>query len=103
MNFKKKIKETIIKKIDKFVIDYLTVERSRNKRKFIWKTKQFREITQIMIPRCFFTLFIVVMCWKIHERIKIIKKSTMIPYESVSLRKEKVDKEKKVNIKINIY
>lgn len=96
MNFHKKIFNYIVKRIDKFVIENLTVERSRNRKKFIWKTKQYREITQIYIPRCFFTLFIVIMCWKIHERVKILKKSSMVPYESVSVRKEKINKEQQV-------
>lgn len=102
MNFKKKFVDYILKKVDKFVLDYLTVERSRNRRKFIWKTKHFRDLTQIYIPRGFFTFFIVVMCWKIHERIRVIKKSTMVPYESISVRKEKIDKENKVNAIVKI-
>jgi len=97
MNIKKKLADYLIKKLDKFVINHLTVERSKNRRKFIWKTKQFRDISQIYIPRCLFTLFIVVMCWKIHERVKVIKKSSMIPYESISIRKEKINKDNKVN------
>ena len=96
MNLKNKIVKSLQKRIDKIFIDNLTVERGKNKRKYLWKTQQFREITQIYIPRTCFTLFVIVMCWKIHERVKVVKKSSMVPYTSVSVRKEKIQKEKKV-------
>jgi hypothetical protein len=91
----KKIGNFLVFKFDTFVIKYLTVERGRNKRKWIWKTKQFREITQIYIPRCIFIGFIVIMCWKIHEKVKDNTKSELY-YESKSIRQLKVEKETKV-------
>jgi hypothetical protein len=96
MNLKNKILNILLKRFNKFIIDNLTVERSKNRRKYIWKTQHFREVTQIYIPRTFFTLFVVIMCWKIHEKVKMVKKSSMVPYFTVSHRQEKINKDKKV-------
>ncbi len=85
----------LIKKIDHLVIKYLTVERGRNRRKWIWKTQKFRELTQLYIPRCLFISFGVLICWKIHEKIKFFKKGELY-YEAKSLREEKVEQEMKV-------
>lgn len=95
MKFLKKLGNSLLTKFDSFVIKYLTVERGPNKRKWIWKTKQFREITQMYIPRTIYIVFVVIICWKINEKIKLLKKSELY-YESKSVRQEKNEIEKKV-------
>ena len=91
----KKIGNFLIYKFDLFVIKYLTVERGQNKRKWIWKTKQFKEITQMYIPRTIFIIFVVIMCWKINEKIKELKKSELY-YDSKSIRQVTNEIESKV-------
>jgi hypothetical protein len=95
--FHKKISNFLISKIDYFVIKYLTVERGRNRRKYIWKTKNFREITQLHIPRLLFVGFGVVMCWKINEKVKSLHPNNEIQYTTKSKREESIEKEEKVN------
>jgi hypothetical protein len=95
----KKFSNFLISKFDYFVIKYLTVERGRNRRKFIWKTKNFQEITQLHIPRIIFIGFVVVMCWKIHNKVKI--SSDKIPYKAISKREEIIENEEKVKLKIS--
>jgi hypothetical protein len=95
MSLLNKLSKIILTKVDAFVIKYLTVERGRNKRKWIWKTRQFRDITQLYIPRGIFTIFVVIICWKINERIKVFKKGELY-YNSKSLRQAKVEHEMKV-------
>lgn len=92
---KNKIKKYLIFKINKFIIDKLTVEAGRNKRKFIWKTKNFREVTQLHIPRLIFLSFVIYMCWSINEKIKNIKKEKHSSYTSISHREEKALKDKR--------
>ena len=93
----KKFTNFLISQFDFLVIKFLTVERGRNRRKFIWKTKNFREITQLHIPRIMFIGFVVVMCWKIHNKVKI--SSNSIPYKTKSKREEVIEKEEKVKLK----
>jgi hypothetical protein len=95
MSLLNKISKLIIRKVDDFVIKYLTVERARDKRKWIWKTRQFRDTTQLYIPRGIFTIFVVIICWKINERIKVFKQGELY-YNSKSLRQIKVEDEMKV-------
>ncbi len=83
-----------LNKIDHLVIKYLTVERGRNKRKWIWKTQNFREISQLHFPRLLFTGFVVVMCWKIHNKVKDQKND--YPYKAKSIREEQIEKQEKV-------
>jgi hypothetical protein len=92
----KQIKKYLILKIDELVLDYLTVERGLNKRKYIWKTKNFRDITQLHIPRLIFIGFVVVMLWKINDKIKTLKSEHHQPYHSKSIREEKIGEERKV-------
>jgi hypothetical protein len=94
MTFLNKISRIVIKRIDEFVIKYFTVERGKNKRKWIWKTKDFREATQIYLPRCLFVAFVVIMSWKIQDRVKYLKKGSMY-YEAKSKREERVEEESK--------
>src|SRR5690348_15301673 len=89
------IKDKIIKKIDNFVFKYLTVERGINKRKYIWKTKNFREVTQLYIPRLIFIGFVVIMCWKINVNVNKLKKNDT-SYTAKSRREERVEVEEKV-------
>jgi hypothetical protein len=96
MSILKIIANKIIKHFDFLVLKHLTVERGRNKRKWIWKTKNFKEVTQIYIPRALYIGFVVYMCWKIHDRVKGLKKGEMY-YEAKSRREEKVEAETKVN------
>jgi hypothetical protein len=84
-----------VKKIDNFVINNLTVERGKNKRKFIWKTKNFREITQLYIPKLIFIGFVVIMCWKINDKVVKLKNKEG-NYKAKSRRQEKVEEEEKV-------
>ena len=94
MSIYKKITNFLVFKFDHFVIKYLTVERGKNKRKFIWQTQDFKEITQLHIPRIIFIGFVVVMCWKIHNKVTLHDRE--IPYKSKSKREEKLEKEDKV-------
>lgn len=88
----------IIKKIDNFVINNLTVERGRNKRKYIWKTHNFKEITLIYIPKLAYISFVVFMCWKINEKVKnITGNNNMSVYTAKSRREERVEEEKEVS------
>jgi hypothetical protein len=95
MSFFSKISKHFLKKTDEIVIKYLTVERGRNKRKWIWNTKNFREATQIYLPRGLFIVFVVIMCWKIQDRVKLLRKYDMY-YTAKSRREERVEEETKV-------
>ena len=94
MSIHKKFTNYLLFKFDYYVIKFLTVERGKNKRKFIWQTQDFKEITQLHIPRFIFMGFVVVMCWKIHNKVKL--HDSEIPYKSKSKRVEKIEKEDKV-------
>ena len=98
MSIYKKITNFLLIKFDYFVIKFLTVERGKNKRKFIWQTQNFKEITQLHIPRMIFIGFVVVMCWKIHNKVKSDDRE--IPYKSKSQREEKIEKENKVKFNL---
>lgn len=87
-----KLKELIIQKIDKLVISYLTVERGR-RRKYIWKTKVFKEAFFIHTPKVIFIGFVVIMCWKINNRIKELNGDRYRPYEAKSDRELEVEKQ----------
>lgn len=91
------IKTYLLKQLDNFVIKYLTVERSRNRRKYIWKTNNFRETVYLHIPRMIFTGFVVIMIWKINDKVKKLKSNRFTPYNSKSMREEKAEKETQVN------
>jgi hypothetical protein len=91
-----KIKQLILKKIDQLFIKYFTVERGRGKRKYIWETKLFRDVTQIHIPKLLFFGFFVFICWKINDKITDIKSDKFIQYASKSSRIEKIEEDNKV-------
>lgn len=86
--------------IKRKVYEKVTIEAGKNKRRYIWTTKNFRDITQIYIPRFIFLNFVVIMCWKINEKIRFIKSSKLTPYKSKSMRQEKIEKE---NEEINYF
>lgn len=99
MSFFKLVSNKVIQRIDYLVLKYLTVERGRNKRKWIWKTKNFKEVTQMYIPRFLFIGFVVIMCWKIHDRVKGYKREgNNMYYEAKSRRQERLEEETKVKL-----
>jgi hypothetical protein len=104
MSFFKLLSNKLVQRIDFLVLKYLTVERGRNKRKWIWQTKNFKEVTQMYIPRCIFIGFVVIMCWKIHDRVKAYKREgNNMYYEAKSRRQERLEEETKVKKIIEKY
>jgi hypothetical protein len=98
-----KIKQFIIKKIDNLFLTYLTVERGRGRRKLIWETKAFRDITQLYIPKFIFFGFFVFMCWKINDRVTELRSDKFSHYKSKSKRVEKIEEDNKVLVLILAY
>lgn len=96
MSIYNKISKKIVNKLDQLFLDNFTVNRGKGKRKYVWKTKYFREISQIYIPRMIFTGFIVFMCWKINDKVRSLRKNHLTPYTSISNRQEKVEEDNKV-------
>jgi hypothetical protein len=95
MSLISKVKRRIITKVNKTFIKYLTVERG-SKRKYIWNTKNFREVTQIYLPKFLFFNFFIYMNWKIMEQITSMNKNRFEPYNTMSKREEKVKEDNKV-------
>jgi hypothetical protein len=95
MSYFLKFKNYLTTKLDKLFIKYFTVERGR-RRKYIWKTRDFREITQIYIPKFLFLNFFIYMCWKINTRLAVLNGERFSQYQSKSFREEKVEADNKV-------
>lgn len=100
-NFFAKLKFYAIKKFDYLFVKYLTVERGGGRRKFIWKTQNFREATQIHLPKLIFVIFSIVVIWKINDKIKSsIRKKDY--YTTKSLREEIAYEEQQVTTLTNL-
>ncbi len=91
-----KIKQYILKLIDELFLKYFTVERGRGKKKYIWETRIFRDITQLYIPKFLFFGFFVFMSWKINDKITDIQTGNLAHYKAKSTRMEKIDEDNKV-------
>lgn len=96
LTFKKRITNKIISTFDYFFIKYLTVERSRNRRKLIWKTKSFREIVFLHIPRMLFVFGMVYACHKINYRAKKFKNYLTNEVDIKSEREDNIETQQKV-------
>ena len=83
---------------DQMFIKYLTVERSRGRRKYIWMTQSFKEIFYIHIPRCLFIFGMVYASSKINNRAKKFKNYLTNEVEVNSEREDNVTNESKVII-----
>jgi len=96
LTLRQRIINKIISKFDYLFIKYLTVERSRNRRKFIWKTKDFRELVFLHIPRMLFVFGMVYACNKINIRAKKFKNYLTNEVEVKSEREDNIEKQGKV-------
>jgi hypothetical protein len=96
LTLKQRIINKIISKFDYLFIKYLTVERSRNRRKFIWKTKNFRELVFLHIPRMLFVFSMVYACHKINIRAKKFKNYLTNDVEIKSEREDNIEEQEKV-------
>ena len=96
LSIRQRIFNRIVAYIDYYFLKYLTVERSRNRRKYIWKTKTFREVVFLHIPRMLFIFGMVYACHKINNRAKKFKNTLSNEVEIKSEREDNIDKQKKV-------
>jgi len=99
----KRIPTYFIKKFDRFIINYLTVSRPSGKRKYIWHTRQFREVANFHVPRIVFLFIACMICWKIKEKVKTLKGCSVTNYQLKSFREDVVAKEEEVINNYNIF
>lgn len=83
----------------KVFIKYFTVERGNGKRKYIWTTKAFRDMTYLHLPKLF---FIFGFSFFIYKQQLLVKKNSSKEYlqesQVYSDREENINKHNKVKL-----